>query len=268
MLQTERTLVFRPSRQPTRVMPLTVRSAGHYLIGPNWLGEDTAPKSFFQVFWTLEGGGLFGVKGRTWRVGADELLLYRPGEPHRIMAEAPGWRYRWLTLDGPSTAAVLKSFGLGRRRWRGGPCPETLFETLHGALGNLTPFGELEASAIVYRILMQSATGDLRGTGESILARECRVILDREYGNARLSIDEVADRLRVHRTTLFRRFRESFGVSPADYLRNLRLRQAITALRVEDAPVAEIAARCGFSDANYFARQVRRATGRPPRELR
>jgi transcriptional regulator GlxA family with amidase domain len=39
-------------------------------------------------------------------------------------------------------------------------------------------------------------------------------------------------------------------------------------LRQTPLPVQEIAERCGFSDPNYLARCVRRATGRNPREFR
>jgi len=52
--------------------------------------------------------------------------------------------------------------------------------------------------------------------------------------------------------TFFRYFRRTTGLSPADYLRNLRLSKAEAMLRTTDMPQSEISERCGFCDGNYF----------------
>jgi AraC-like DNA-binding protein len=268
MLQTERSLYFRASPKPNLRLPISVRSAGHYHIGEGWGGERPSVKMFYQLFWTTGGSGVFRLGGHRWECKAGDVFLYRPGETHSLTSCGAGWRYRWLTLDGASTTATLEAFGPQRRRWYAGPCPEGVFESLHAAIRNVTPSGEIEASSLAVRILGAAYTGTSKDRLGHPIAVQCKQILDSRFQDSQLTLDAVAVELRVHRTTLFRHFRQSFRMAPSDYLRNLRLQQAIMALGCGSDPIGEISRHFGFEDPNYFARLVRRTTGRSPRQLR
>lgn len=63
-------------------------------------------------------------------------------------------------------------------------------------------------------------------------------------------------------------FRRETGVSPAAYLRRLRLDRAQTLLRETDDSIALIAAHSGFGDAAHFSRAFRAAFALSPREYR
>ncbi len=67
--------------------------------------------------------------------------------------------------------------------------------------------------------------------------------------------------------TFYRRFREVAGRSPTVYVLERRLQRAADLLRHEpELGVAEVAARCGFADPNYFSRQFRARMGCAPRD--
>jgi AraC-like DNA-binding protein len=82
----------------------------------------------------------------------------------------------------------------------------------------------------------------------------------------------VARRLQLEigcsRTTLIQQFRAQFGVTPAQYLARLRVREGIRLLRESHAPVEEVAARVGYRSANKFHRRVLRETKLSPSQLR
>ncbi len=63
-------------------------------------------------------------------------------------------------------------------------------------------------------------------------------------------------------------FKEVFGVPVTKYLLDIRINKATTLLRLTDMNVTEIAASCGFSDTNYFARAFKKETGCSPSEYR
>lgn len=65
-------------------------------------------------------------------------------------------------------------------------------------------------------------------------------------------------------STLNRAFHRAVGLSPLAYHMRLRLRRAGELLRSTDLSVTETAGRCGFDDANYFARQFRKVMGFSP----
>jgi transcriptional regulator GlxA family with amidase domain len=67
---------------------------------------------------------------------------------------------------------------------------------------------------------------------------------------------------------LERRFRQDVGLSPAGYRLRLRLERARWLLVHSDLEVGSVSLECGFQDSAHFARAVRQAYGRSPRELR
>ncbi|MCI8387833.1 MAG: helix-turn-helix transcriptional regulator [Clostridiales bacterium] len=65
----------------------------------------------------------------------------------------------------------------------------------------------------------------------------------------------------------FRRlFREYYGMPPLEYLNYLKVSQARMWLNSGELSVADVAESLGFSDASYFSRFYKKATGHSPRE--
>ncbi len=83
-----------------------------------------------------------------------------------------------------------------------------------------------------------------------------------------LSAARIVKQARVSHTTFYKHFRASTGTTLARQLRETRLRKACQMLVETDAGISEIAAACGFSGGNYFARFFRHATGQTPSEYR
>jgi AraC family transcriptional regulator len=72
----------------------------------------------------------------------------------------------------------------------------------------------------------------------------------------------------VHPGHLTRSFRRAFGCTPGEYLRACRAERAARLVRETRAPLAEIAARCGFSDQSHMTRALRRHAGVTPGRAR
>ena len=68
--------------------------------------------------------------------------------------------------------------------------------------------------------------------------------------------------------TFERKFRQSFHVTPQQYLRKLRVRIACLALVFTEKAFADVAAECGFADQSHFNHEFRRQMGRTPRQYR
>jgi AraC-like DNA-binding protein len=64
--------------------------------------------------------------------------------------------------------------------------------------------------------------------------------------------------------TMSRGFTQVFDVSPSAFRARARTRHALEAIRTTDAPLAEIAADCGFADQSHMTRSVRGMTGQGP----
>lgn len=103
--------------------------------------------------------------------------------------------------------------------------------------------------------------------------REAAVLLDvmeymqRHMGD-KLTVDALAARCHMSRSTFLRNFRRLCRRSPMQYLTECRIRQAKEWLDMTDRSVADIALACGFYDSAHFSRVFQRETGISPRHYR
>jgi AraC family transcriptional regulator of arabinose operon len=262
-----RSLLIRPHPKPTLPLPVCVRSVGHYrLVRGDALRN--LPRPFWQLFWGVAGQGVFRVGRRRVPFHPGRVFVYQPHEAHHLEPLDAMLEYRWLTLDGPRTGALLAGLGLGRSQ-EAGLCPAPLFEAIARHIQSPTAEGERSASVEAYALLVAAA----RPVSESAPVRadgveRARLAFDRQFADPRFNINQLCLQLDTHRSTLFRQFRRRHGVAPIQYLNRLRLREALRLLRETRLAVAEVARRSGIGGPAYLSRLVRRATGQSPRAFR
>lgn len=83
-----------------------------------------------------------------------------------------------------------------------------------------------------------------------------------------ITLERLSQEAGMSRSTLLRQFRGSFGMSPADFQRRLRVRAAQELLESTDLTLDAIASQCGFADASHLGRSFRNAIGRSPGSIR
>jgi len=84
----------------------------------------------------------------------------------------------------------------------------------------------------------------------------------------RLTVEQLAQELKVSLDKLERAFQREVSTSPSRYYRSLRLRRARYLLAHSSLPVNEVALACGFADPSSFARAFKEHFGLTPRSLR
>lgn len=80
-----------------------------------------------------------------------------------------------------------------------------------------------------------------------------------------INIDGVAKFIGVSRSYLFRLFREEFGISPQEYLIEMRMKAACDLLRLPDVQIKTVAASVGYDPIN-FSRIFKKTIGVTPLE--
>jgi transcriptional regulator GlxA family with amidase domain len=83
-----------------------------------------------------------------------------------------------------------------------------------------------------------------------------------------LALSDVARRAAISLRQMERLFHQRFGRGPQEFYLQLRLRRAQQLLTHTSAPVAAIAAQCGFSSASHLARFYRRTFHTTPAATR
>lgn len=96
----------------------------------------------------------------------------------------------------------------------------------------------------------------LPGTSSTIISRLEQVLND-HLDDADLDVDQLAALSGISRASLYRRLHEHRNATPAEFIRNFRLRRAAELLRHGDASISEVAFAVGFRRLSTFTRAFR-----------
>lgn len=83
-----------------------------------------------------------------------------------------------------------------------------------------------------------------------------------------IGVNDIAAAVGQSARTFHRRVGAATGLSPIQFLQQLRVEQAVTLIETTTLPFEEVAYRVGYSDPSTLRGLIRRAGGRGPRELR
>lgn len=106
----------------------------------------------------------------------------------------------------------------------------------------------------------------VRGHPPEWLAHACLAMETEE--NIGAGLPRMLELASVSHGYLARTMRRYFGVTPIEFIADVRVGHAVRLLRQTDLPIAEISARCGFASPSYFSRQFKRSQGMSPRSFR
>ena len=81
-----------------------------------------------------------------------------------------------------------------------------------------------------------------------------------------LSVETMAQGLKISRTGLYSLVHRVFGMTPANFILDLRLKHAV-ALLEQGLKVREVAMKCGFADPKYFGKVMKRRYGILPSSI-
>lgn len=89
-----------------------------------------------------------------------------------------------------------------------------------------------------------------------------------EHVHQDLTVQALADAMKVSRSTLLRRFEETTGRTPQQEINRLRIEYLKRLLAETRQPIAQVGSNCGFSTASHFTRYFKRETGQTPSAYR
>ncbi len=92
--------------------------------------------------------------------------------------------------------------------------------------------------------------------------------VERNLGNSDIGVDDMADATATSRSSLNRKMKQILGVTPADFVKEARLKKACHLLTKTDRNVNDIAYMCGFSDPKYFSKVFKASIGMSPSDYR
>ncbi|MCR4994403.1 MAG: helix-turn-helix domain-containing protein [Bacteroidales bacterium] len=86
--------------------------------------------------------------------------------------------------------------------------------------------------------------------------------------NTEYTVDHLANDVGMSRANLYKKMQSALGITPNDFIRNVRLKRAAELLAKSDIPVNQLALMVGFQTPRYFSKCFRKMFGVTPSEYR
>lgn len=88
--------------------------------------------------------------------------------------------------------------------------------------------------------------------------------LNANLDNPALVVEDLARNAAMSRTAYFNRMKQITGLSPVDFIKQMRIKRAMSLLDDGNLPIADVAYRVGFTDPKYFSRCFKAEMGMTP----
>lgn len=255
---------------------LTILTSGYsqtkalHKLGPQVL-------DYFLVHTVLEGKGRFQCMGKLYELGPGSSFFIFPGELVMYESDAKQpWKYRWIGFKGVRADEFLAQIGIspfnpvvstdGNRR------VPALFHRILKTLQEGGSQCDMRAGGYMRMLLAEYSDNDQTADARQGNSQAHQVVdkairwITLHYSRT-ISIEEMAHALGYHRTHLSRIFKEHTGLSPINYLLQVRMERA-KGLLAQDWTIEQVAASVGFEDALYFSKTFRKRFGCSPTEYR
>lgn len=258
------------------IKELTVKPLDVYMYLPQitWKGDCVGHIGERDTFfWVLEGECFLLIEG--------EATIIRPGQ----LAFLPKGKKRMYTHAGGPFVMYEMAFSAEAKG-------KNLMEILNLTNGNyvvdienreeMSSFFEKSAHAEMYKnplydvewcanilnIIMAYATArNTLETRDSKLFEPVIKLMSRST-HLNLSSEELSGILYMQPTYFIRKFTKTFGISPQNYFRRLKLFKAMNLLVSGDCSIEEVAKKIGMEDSSYFSRFFKKNCGVTPGEYR
>lgn len=225
----------------------------------------------YHILYIMKGICYLTEQGEELAVPAGHLVLYLPGERQEYAFRgAEETTSGFIHFSGTEVGALLDRFGLVGRVIPIGESGEAgqIFRELTGEFLLKKPFWQEHVTALLLRFLATAgrlAEALAAGIAPSLRHRMddiCRA-MHRQVGERR-SVAYYAQMCHLSEGRFSHAFKESTGLSPKQYMMQIKIDTACQLLAGTGHTVAEVAAAVGIDDVNYFSRLVKKYTGRSP----
>jgi AraC-like DNA-binding protein len=236
------------------------------------------PEGFPYYQWTYctKGAGIFRIGGKEYNIAQGSGFLFAPNIPHEYHATEENWETYWLTFYGSNLPSLFNLFNVG-------PWEIFIPEDIAAMLGL---FYEIEndllqdnlekiihTSAKLYQFLIyiknSKRIGSDRPQKNKILKLKPIIAYMETNYEKYMTLDELAVLIDVTTHHMCKLFKSTFGISPFEYLIQLRL-QAAKQLLIQSPhlKVKEVAELVSYNDTSYFCSIFKKQEKITPQEFR
>lgn len=103
---------------------------------------------------------------------------------------------------------------------------------------------------------------------EDAFVAQLMEVMEKQMSNNTLTVEELVHDMQMGRTVFFVTLKEKTGVSPVQFIREMRLQRAVELLKDPRYNITEVTYKVGMNDSRYFAKCFKSTYGMTPTEYK
>lgn len=228
-----------------------------------------AVRSHYILQFAISGKGYYHVNNRNYTVNTGDVFLIRPGESTYYRADKfDPWECIWVSFSGIEAPDLIKKIGLESKYCVSVKDRETFRHNLEQILNQLKTGAESEFLILSYFYSAMSCLEEPEKSADTEKEHISKAILYIHNNfSYPIKVSDIAGYIGIDRSYLYKLFMSSKGISPKQYLLNVRINAAKSMLMTGQYSVTEVALSCGFSDPPLFCNSFRKFTGLTPSQF-
>lgn len=98
--------------------------------------------------------------------------------------------------------------------------------------------------------------------------QQVMAFIEEQMDNTDITIDDFANKLMLSRTVFYRKLKSIVGLTPVDFICEMRIKRAAQLIERSEYSFSQIAYMTGFNDPKYFSRRFKKIMGVTPTEYK
>ncbi len=230
-------------------------------------------RDFYLLHFVTNGTGTFHISNQSYTLKAGDLFFIPPGILTFYQADTDTpWSYTWIGMRGTILPKVFNDAGLSKKN----PIlkySDRLLDALNNVYlhSNTDGFDSLSTAGCLYLFLDEltkcgTSTGNVLTVQQTYIDAAVKYIDQNIYNS--ISVSALSDMLGIDRSYFCSIFKMSMGVSPQQYIINLKMQKAKLFLETTNVDIKYIADSLGYKDLYAFSHTFKRIHGISPKEWR
>lgn len=229
--------------------------------------------SYYIWLYTKQGEGKLFLGEEEYVLNSNNGVLIYPGVIHRYYTIKKPWTTHWVSFQGFAVKSLLQLMGFNQSavfELTNVQMLERNIQEIFTCTMSDVPDLDLKSSGKLYNFLVElpQCVRNEKNEYRANRLEPLLLYLEEHYGNRDLTLESMADIIKVSPQYLCRLFKEDVFLSPIVYLTRLRLHKAKELLIERSLNVSQISHLVGFSDSSYFCSVFKQYEGMTPMQFR
>ncbi len=233
----------------------------------------------YLIHYIIRGKGTFDFKDKSYKLSKGDSFLIMPDEVVSYQADKDDpWEYVWVGFNGVKALNALKYTGFSKEnRINHFPNAEPIIKYINKMLGahQLTLSDDFKRQGYLYLLLATMieqhkenlSNEETPDYPKGVYVEYATTYIEQNYSK-NIKIKDIASYIGIDRSYLSKHFKKNTGMSPQQFLLDLRMKKAASLLKNTTLQVNEISVQVGYVNPLTFSKSFKTHFGKSPKTYR